>query len=87
MTKKLKRVVSVKETWSLDDYDEYSSKPRWIGYFMDKTPLTKVEKTFKVANYNKGIKNWILQNLEIEIEWVPSDSDKDFGRKLNHYFK
>lgn len=86
MTKKLKKVVSVKETWSLNDA-EYSPKTRWIGEFMDKAPITKVQKTFRVANYNKNIFNQILRNLEIEIEWVPSDNDKEFGRKLNHYFK
>lgn len=86
MTKKLVKVVSVKETWSLDDI-KYKEWMRWIGEALDVTPMRKVTKSFKVKNYNKNIKNWILRNLEIEIEWVPSDNDKDFGRKLNHYFK
>ena len=86
MTKKLKKVVSVKETWSLNNA-EYCAETFWIGEFMEKAPMTKVEKTFKVANYNKNINNSILRNLEIEIEWVPTDNDKEFWRELNHYFK
>jgi len=86
MSKEPKKVVSVKQYWSLDDV-EYKEWMRWLGEIMDTEPMSKVVKTFKVWNYNKGIINWVLRNLEIEIEWLPVENDLNFSKEMNHYFK
>lgn len=86
MTKEPKKVVSVKQYWSLDDVG-YKEWIRWLGEIMDTESMSKVVKTFKVWNYNKDITNWVLKNIEIEIEWLPVENDLNFSKEMNHYFK
>lgn len=87
MTKKLVKKYSVSQEISLEDIDEHDW---WIGFnseMFDKTPTKRVVKTFKVKNYNQTIKNDIIKNMEIEIEWVPTESEDTYWLKLYHSFK
>lgn len=85
MAEKKKKKFSIKETYSLNDIDA----PSWTlitHELFDSVPLTKIQKTFKVKNYSDKIDNYILKNLEIEIEWIPFDSD-EYWKNLSSVFK
>lgn len=52
----------------------------------DTLPILEVRKTFKVKNYNENVQNYIMKNMEIEIEWK-TDYDMSFWKQMIDFFK
>ena len=55
-------------------------------YFIENAAILNFNKSFKVINFSDNNASSIISNMEIEIQWLPLKDEKDFWRRLNHFF-
>ncbi|NUJ97492.1 hypothetical protein HGA92_01740 [Candidatus Gracilibacteria bacterium] len=54
--------------------------------FVENSSIIDFNKSFKIANCRNKSTSTVISNMEIEIQGIPLKDEKDFGRRLNHFF-
>jgi len=58
----------------------------WNETFVENSSIIDFNKSFKIANCRNKSTSTVISNMEIEIQWIPLKDEKDFWRRLNHFF-
>jgi hypothetical protein len=58
----------------------------WNESFIENTWIIDFNKSFKIDNCSSKNTSTVISNMEIEIQWIPLKDEKDFWRRLTHFF-